>query len=182
MIRKNAPVWILLLGGLLAAASCHPRDGRHAVVPRELMHTSFEELGWLPEAPPSLTPDKAHTGKYSVRVDDSNQYSLTYHSELGLLCHHKPRRFTLSAWVWVPSVKDDAELIFSLSNPGQPDPVLHKSLYLTDSGPFEAWKFVSRDFDLPPSISTKSVLAIYLWKGRAQEPVYADDIRLTELW
>lgn len=173
------------IAALVAVAGCQHRNGRPPVRTRELMRTSFEEQarGWAPEVRPTLTAEKAHTGKYSVRVDAHNQYSATYRAELGALCpSHRPRRFTLSAWVWVPSVDDDAQLILSITNPDNPEPVFRKALFVTDSGPFGAWKRVSRSLDLPSTTTSKSQLAITLWKSNANAPVYADDLQLTELW
>ncbi|WP_201977644.1 hypothetical protein [Hymenobacter rubidus] len=149
------------------------------------MHTSFEDVaGWMPEIPPSLATEKAHTGKYSIRVDAQNAYSLTYRASLGALSSgHRPRRLTLSAWVWVPSFRENAVIVAAVTNPSDPDhPIMSKYVYLNDSGPFEKWKYVSRDLDLPAEIHSTTQLVIYLWRVNAQEPVYADDLRLTELW
>ncbi len=182
LIRKT---WLLVLPGLWAVAGCQPRGGRSATKQRELMHTSFEEMaGWAPEIAPTLTTVKVHTGKYAMRVDPQNAYSFTYRSSLGALCPgHRPRRLTLSAWVWVPRFQDNAVIVASISNPADPDhPILSKYLYLNDSGPFGQWKYVSRDLDLPAGIHSNTQLVIYLWKVNANAPVYADDLRLTELW
>ena len=169
---------------LLTMAGCQPRDGRAETKQRVLMHTGFEELlGWAPEVSPTLTTEKAHSGKFAVRVDSRYQYSPSFRTELGQLCSHRPRRFTLSAWVWVPSFKDDAVFVLSLANPADPDhPFYSKNVYLTTSGPFQEWKQVSRDFDLPETINSKTLLTIYLWNSSAGAPVYTDDWQLTELW
>ena len=181
MLRKT---WLLMLPCLWVAAGCQPRDGRSTTRQHELMHTSFEELlGWMPELPATITTEKAHTGKYALRVDAQNAYSFTYRATLGSLCNHRPRRLTLSAWVWVPDREQDVILVAALNNPNDPDhPALTKHLYLNDSGPFGKWKYVSRDLDLPMGIHSNAQLVIYLWKKNATEPVYADDLRLTELW
>lgn len=183
MTNTTKKLWLLAPLGLLA--SCQPRDGRPETKQRELMHTSFEELlGWMPEVPPSLTTEKAHSGKYAVRVDQAKAYSLSYRTPLGTLCPtHRPRRFTLNAWAWVPSAKDDAVIVFAISNANDLDhPIYQKSVFLTDNGPFQQWKPVSRDFDLPENINSQSMLTIYLWNASATAPVYADDLQLTELW
>lgn len=182
LIQKR---WLLVLLGGCAASSCRPRDGRPETTTRELMHTGFEEvLGWAPDMPPTLTRAKAHTGHYAIFVDARNPYSFTYRTSLGALCPgHRPRRLTLSAWVWVPSFEDDAVLVASLNNPSDPDhPLFSKYVYLNDSGAFGAWKHVSRDLDLPEGIHSNTQLVIYLWKVNATQPVYADDLQLTELW
>ena len=183
MTNLITKTWLLAL--LVAgAAGCQPRGGRAETKQRVLMHTSFEELvGWAPELPPTLTTKKVHSGKYAVRVDGQHPYSPSFRTELGQLVTHRPRRFTLSAWVWVPSFKDDAVFVMAISNPGDPDhPIFSKNVFLTTSGPFEQWKQVSRDFDLPVNVYSKSLITIYLWNASANAPVYADDLQLTELW
>ena len=181
LIRKNG---LMALLGLWAATSCHPRDGRPATRQHELMHTSFEELvGWDSELPPTLTRVKTHTGKYAMRVDPEHPYSFTYRTTLGALCAHRPRRLTIGAWAWVPGFQDNAVLVVVFNNPSDPGhPLLTKYLYLNDSSPFGQWKYVSRDLDLPAGIHANTQLVIYLWKVNANEPVYIDDLRLTELW
>ena len=174
----------MALGGL-ALGGCHPRGGHVAVRQRELMHTSFEDFkGWAPEIVPLLATDKAHSGKFSLRVDPRQAYSPTFRAEIGKLCPtHRPRRFTLSAWVWVPSSDDEAAIVLGIANPNDLDhPFLRKTMYLSDGGPFRQWKYVSRDIDMPADIHANSQLTIYLWKSNADEPVYADDLQLTELW
>ena len=188
LIRKIWPLAVLVA---VLVAGCQPRDGRAETKERELMHTSFEEMvGWAPAPPPSpaippsLSTVKAHTGKYAMRVDSANAYSFSYRASLGSLCStHRPRRLTLGAWVWVPRFEDTAVLVFALSDPNNPDqPLLSKYVYLTDSGPFGKWKYVSRAIDLPGNIHSNTQVVIYLWRANAAQPVYADDLQLTELW
>jgi hypothetical protein len=169
---------------LLTIAGCHPRDGRAPVRERELMHTYFEDLdGWYPEAA-GLTTAKAHSGRYSVVVSPQQPYSVTYRAALGSLSpHHRPLRLTLSAWVWVPKAEDDARLVVSIMPAHDPDhPILNSHVFLNDSNVFGNWHPVSRSIDLPEGIHADSQLVIYLWHGAAKSPVYADDLRLTELW
>ena len=185
MIATYPRIWLSVLLSGLAATGCHPRDGRTETRPRELMHTSFEEfVGWGPEVAPLLATDKAHSGKFSIRVDPQHPYSPTFRAALGKLCPtHRPRRLTLSAWVWVPSYQDQAVIVAAIANANDLDhPIFRKNIYLTDIGPLRKWKQVSRDLNLPPDIRANSQLTIYLWKSNANEPVYADDLQLTELW
>lgn len=188
MIIPFPRIWLapLLALTLLAPAGCHPRDGRQDVRQRELMHTSFEEFeGWSPQTIVGLTTEKAHSGKFALRVDPEHEYSSAYRAELGLLCSHRPRRFTVGAWVWIPSFQDDAKIVVSIANPDNLNaPVFYQYMYLTDSESFEQWHYVTQDFDLPTNVylTSKSQLVIYLWESRAKQPVYADDLQLTELW
>lgn len=175
-------IGLLAAAGLLAA-SCNSRSGPRQ---RELAHTDFEGFkGWAPALLPNLATEKAHSGKFSIRVDPQHQYSATFRAELGQLVSHRPRRITLGAWVWVPSFLDDASFVVAISNPSDPDhPVFRKEVFLNDSGPFEAWKWVSRDLNIPMDMyfSSRSQLIVYLLAKNTQSAVYADDLLLTELW
>lgn len=178
-------LWPLAWLGLLGLPGCHPRSGRALVLERELLSADFEKLaGWLPPPPAGLTTEKAHSGRYAIRVDPEHPYSITYRAPLGRLSpHHRPRRVTLSAWVWVPGPEGDARLVAAVYAASDPDhPFFSKNVFLTDSGPFKAWKQVSRSLDLPDNIDSNSQLEIYLWNGGSSVPVYADDLQLTELW
>ena len=176
------------LAGVVVAllAGCHPRDGRPTPRQRELARTDFEGFrGWAPAMLPQLATDKAHSGKFSLRVDPQHPYSPTFRAGLGQLFSHRPRRITLGAWVWVPGFRDDAVLVMAITNPENPDnPVFRKEVYLNDSSPFGAWKWVSRDLDIPlnTNFSSRSLLVVYLFAKDVTSPVYADDLLLTELW
>ncbi len=177
--------WLSLIS-LLGSPGCRPRAGRAPVRERELMHADFDKptVGWLPAPPAGLTTEKAHSGRYAISVDPRHPYSITYRTPLGKLSpHHRPRRFTLSAWVWAPGPESDARLVVTIAGANDPDhPVFYKSVFFADSGPFETWKQVSRSLDLPENIDSNSQLVIYMWNGNSSVPTYADDLLLTELW
>lgn len=174
---------LCLLSSLLLLG-CSPQNGRTDVRERVLMHTSFEDLEAGAGVPqPSLTTAKAHTGKVSMFVDKSHPYSATYRKDLGALCDHLPRMFTLSAWVWVASPDDEAVIVMAIVNPDDPDhPVFRKTFYMTPLGGSGKWKQIRQSAELPGDIHASNQLVLYLWHANAQSPVYTDDWQLTELW
>ena len=177
--------WALLVLSLLNAAGCRPRDGRAEVMQRPLMHTGFETPASdsTRQASPARTSDKAHSGRVSVRVDAHQEYSASYRAALGTLCDHRPRRFTVGAWVWVPNWEADATLVLSITNPGDSIPLLSQRVYLSDAGPYKAWKYINRNVDLPASISSTSRVALtFSGASTGNDAVYADDLELSELW
>ncbi|MBF9235840.1 hypothetical protein I2I05_00380 [Hymenobacter sp. BT683] len=185
LFAKPCRAAALALVGLLGLAGCQPSAGRQPVQPRVLMQTGFEELAsWLPEPHASLTTEKAYAGKFAIRVDSKHPYSVTYRMLLSKLSpHHRPRRITLSAWAWVPGPEADARFVLSIAPAGDPDhPFFTKYVFLADSRPFGEWKPVSRSLDLPADLPSSSVLVVYMWQAGSPVPVYADDLRITELW
>jgi len=169
---------------VLLFAGCSPRGGRSDVQERLLMHSSFEDLEACSKThQDNLTTEKAHTGSVSMFVDAQHPFSATYRKELGALCDHRPRRLTLSAWVWVPTPDDDAVIVMALANPSDPDhPIFSKHIFMTPLGSFGKWKRIRQSFELPADIHANTQLILYLWHSNAQSTVYSDDWELTELW
>ncbi|GAA4359475.1 hypothetical protein GCM10023185_26100 [Hymenobacter saemangeumensis] len=169
---------------LLALTSCEPRDGRPDVQERPLLSLDFEQPARGMEVPAALTTAQAHSGKSSLRLDvAAHQNKAVYRTELGRLCAHRPRRFILGAWVWVPAFGDDASLVVSIDSAGKTPPAWQHTVYLSDIGPFGTWKHVRQAFDLPAQLSFKSQLTIsFAGASPANGPAYADDLQLAELW
>lgn len=170
--------------GVLLLAGCRARTAPDDVREHVVLAEDFEQFdGWLPDAEPSLTTERAHSGRYSVKVDKEHAFSITYHLELGKAFALRPRRMRLSAWVWVESAAEDAQIVFAINQPFIPDspPLFRTSLYLADQWPYRRWTHVSRDIVLPPGLSSHSKLMVYLWHNAAQNAVFTDDWTLTEI-
>ena len=187
-VWQQLSIAIALVPGL-TLAGCHYKQVYPAVRQHRVFFNDFEQLaGWLPAPAPTLTTERAHSGRYSVRVDAEHPFSITYRLKVGEHFSMRPRRMRLSAWVWMESSRDDAQLVFTMGVPGNTDPQdkskLYVPIYLLDNWPtwpFKRWTQVNRDVDLPPELSSKAEIAIYLWYGGASHPVFTDDWELTEL-
>lgn len=165
-------------------ASCNYQRAYPPVREHQVFFNDFENLaGWLPEPAPSLTTERAHSGRYSVKVDPEHPFSITYHLKLGDTFSMRPRRMRLSAWAWVEDSSDDAQLTFSMSaaNDPQEKSKLYTQAFLANNWPYKRWTQISRDIDLPPEVSSQAVIAVYLWLNGAPHTVYTDDWELTEL-
>ena len=175
------------LGILLTTTQCgrtaDPAEARAYQDVREyvVFANDFEHMSnWISEG--SLTTERAHSGRYAVKVDKEHPFSITYRRTIGDMFAQRPRRMQLSAWVWVAAPQDDAVIAFNLNPPaGSSQPMFSTKLYLADNWPYRRWVHVSRDIDLPAEYSSQSQLAIFLWHNSAQNTVYADDWKLTEL-
>lgn len=184
---RPRPKWVLLLAGLAGAtglSGCHYHAAYPEVREHRVFFNDFEQLdGWLPEASPTLTTERAHSGRYSIMVDAAHPFSITYHTKLGELMSLRPRRMRLSAWVWVESSSDDAKLVFSVTVPDDPQgkSKAYAQVFLVDNWPYRRWTHVSRDIDLPPEVSSQADLSIYLWNDSNPDRVFADDWELTDL-
>ncbi|MBO3271899.1 hypothetical protein [Hymenobacter defluvii] len=172
------------IGLVLAMTACKSRpahqDDVHEYV---ILDEDFEQLGsWLTEPAPTLTKERAHSGRYAVKVDKEHPYSITYRLTLNKAFKTRPHRVRLSAWVWVARSSDQAQLVFSLNSPtSNTPPIFTTRIYIGDNWPFKRWVHLSRDIDLPPEFSSESQIVIYLWHCAAQNPVFADDWKLIEI-
>jgi len=165
----------------LALAACGGSSTEND--PNMLMHSDFESVdGWLPaEQSASLTHEKAHSGKTSIKVDPGHDFSLSFSKPFGQLHESKPKKITVSAWTFVPDAQAAASLVISISDPAVPDkPVLWQSIDLTkESKPYGDWKEVKQTITVPATVGPNNKLGIYLWRTGGNRPVYADDIKVT---
>lgn len=176
-------LWAPLALSLFLVPACRPHEGRVDVEQRPLVVIGFEKSDSLSAtALPALTTEKSHTGRFSIRTDSLHKSITLYQGKMGRLCAHQPRRFIVSAWVWVPSFKDDASLIFAISNAPDPAPFFQQTLYLSDTGSFGKWKLITQSIDLPNSTHPQSQLIITLAGQDSNQPVYVDDLEVAELW
>lgn len=148
----------------------------------QLIFNDFEKFsGWLP-ATSSLTMERAHSGQWSIKTDQNNEYSLTYSNSLAAVSAKRFTKVRLSGWVYltqlnsvtinlkiVRSTEDDAVVFFqqvdlseSVSKPNQ-------------------WIKVSRDISLPAEITADNVLLFYMWRASSTSPTYLDDLELTAI-
>jgi len=153
--------------------------------PNVLMHTDFESVdGWLPgeQNGGSLNREKAHSGKTSIKVDGTHEFSLSFSKPFGQLHESRPKKLKISAWTFVPDAQSLASIIVSISDPSAPDakPVLWEALDLgKESKPFGEWKEVSKVITVPANVGPNNKLGIYMWRNSGTKAVYADDFKVT---
>lgn len=180
---RSTKLWAIAGLCLLAiVVRCSRRDNPNDVQEHVVFANDFEQLeGWVPDAS-SLTTERAHSGRRSVKIDAQHPFSITYRLTLKDAFSIRPKRMRLSTWAWIESEEDDIQLAFILNSPVPNAPALYSSrIYLGDHWPYKRWVHVSRDFDLPPAIPSQSQLVVFLWYANAQHVAYADDWKLTEL-
>ncbi|TGE26498.1 hypothetical protein [Hymenobacter metallicola] len=163
---------------LVVATACSQKKTEEADSAKSsvLFSSSFEGLeGWLPENP-SLTQEKAHTGKYSVKVDSNIEYGVTYINKLGRLSPTRINKFHLKAWTFLTK-PGNAALVFQIMNPDQSG--TNAFYEKIDLEKVDAWTLVEKDLTLPAVVDPNSQVRVYLWRANATGPVYLDDIELT---
>jgi hypothetical protein len=176
--------YLLLAAALVMFGGCSPRESRSDVGEYLVVQTDFEApTSALPDSIlHSLTSNQAHSGSTALLLDWSHKSSGTYSVPLGSLFKNRPRKLHFSTWAWVKQYEDDATVTIAVSAPNDANSIVaQKTLYLADNGPYEEWKEVSVDLDLPGSISQASQLMIYARHNVAATPVYLDDWKVFEI-
>ena len=86
-----------------ALASCS-KDPSANLPEGTVTHNNFENVqGWGGASEPSITSERAHSGKYSVITKPQQDFGYTYVNTLGQMTGGKPRKITVSGWAWVPT-------------------------------------------------------------------------------
>ena len=168
---------------LLAASGCSSDSSPTAIPENQLMATDFESMtGWTPDVP-SLTREKAHSGKYSIKTDPNIEYSLTYQTTLGALSPTKLTKVRLTAYAYVKKAGSPATLTFQLlrSLPEGGAAFFMESIDMSKTVKKAGeWTKVTQDIVLPADVAATSILRLYIWRASSSDAVYVDDIVLTK--
>lgn len=170
----------LLAGTGLLLASCSGKDDN--VKGNLVTRNDFEAvLGWGGNADVSVTSEKAHSGKYSVKVGPQNEYGYTYVNTLGNMSTAKTKAITVSAWVWMPNNQQAATLALSVTrSPEQGASLFYGGIDLSKAvTKYNSWQKVSQTFTMPDTVRSMNQLKCYLWRTAANDNVYADDITIS---
>lgn len=166
--------WVIIIMG---SAACSHDTSEHAPTNtpgRVLFTTSFENLeGWISETP-SLTKDKAHTGHYSIKVDQATEFSVTYLNQLGRLSPKRFNKVRLTGWGFL-TAPGAAALVFQITRADQ-STVFYDKIDITQ---VNSWQQVGKVVTLPTVLDPMNRIRIYLWRASATAPAYLDDVKLS---
>ncbi|NVO31604.1 carbohydrate binding domain-containing protein [Hymenobacter lapidiphilus] len=143
-----------------------------------IARNDFEALeGWIPAAP-SLTTVKAHSGRYSIKVDNGVEYALGYISPLAKVSATRLKKLDVSAWAMIMDKDATASLVVEVRNPADDTQrIFWEALDIgKEVKAVNKWVEVKRTFILPETIEPTYELRVYMWRGGASAPVFLDDI------
>lgn len=170
-----------LLGLLAACQPAATAPTSTATGPDVLTTADFEQsIGWGDADGKSLTTDKAHSGRWSVRVQPDVPYGYTYARPLGELSTTPMLRLQLDAWALRVSAGSTAQLVVQVvASKTDETNVFYYALPLATAVPtFGEWTAVHVPINLPTTASGDNRLKVYLWNGTATSPTYLDDVTL----
>lgn len=174
-MKKN----YILLAGMLAFISCSQSDANLNDASL-ISFNNFEAVeGWGPMQP-TVTKEKAHSGKYAIKVDAAHEFSYGFDKTIGQITNKKPKALNLEAWAYVPG-KDTgkASLILQITKPSSGQQVKWEGIDVVNNQDFKEWTKISKTIKLPDNVEVSDRLQVYLWRGGATEPVYLDDLKIS---
>lgn len=171
----------LAVAALPLLASCSKTEEKAA--PANLItQNDFENLyGWV-SATPSLTTEKAHSGRYSVKVDKDVEYGISYISLLGKASASRVQKLNVSGWVMTADPNSTASIVVQVMNPAQGNQqVFWDNIDLKkEVTKANEWTEVKKEFTLPANVEAGHELRIYMWRSGSDKPTYLDDLTITK--
>lgn len=145
-----------------------------------LMHNDFDVLaGWTPDG--TLSKEKAHSGKYSLRVDSGHEYSINYLASLGELSNTRIRGVKLEGWIYMTDQNATASIALFLKDTYEKKDVFSSYTAFPQSGEYGKWVKIDKEIIFPTDVNYSTQILIYLWRGNASSPAYLDDLQLSAL-
>jgi hypothetical protein len=144
-----------------------------------IARNDFEMLdGWGGCSSPSLTKERAHSGKYSVKVDKDVEFSLGFDKVIWELVPNKPKKLKLTTWVYLPSAEGKAILGFNLINENNQDAGGASIKLEEEVKEYKEWVKIERTIDVPKEVTQNYKVRSFLWRASASVPVYMDDMTI----
>lgn len=173
---------LFALVGAVSLSACSSDNSSATLGKDVLMHNDFESMvGWIPD-PVALTRDKAHSGNYSIKVDQDHEYSMGYNYLLGQLSATRIRGVRLDAWAYAPDKNMNAQLRLALNDAVGGKPIMVDGIaYSEQVKDPNKWVKISKEFIFPPNANYSNQLVVYLWRGGGSGRAYVDDVQLTAL-
>ena len=170
-------VFLLVLSALLGACSSPSTTVKNDDL---IVSNDFESLaGWIPPSN-SLNMEQAHSGKYSIKADPTQPYSMGYNTLLGNASTRRPHKLKLTCWAFLPSEKAAAHYQMQVIDPVSGEKVYEDGILMTDQvKTYKSWQEVNKDFTLPDNVTATHEIRIFLWIADSPEPVYVDDVQVS---
>lgn len=167
---------------LMGMATCSSPAKEEAVPANLVAKNDFEAVDGWGVVSTSLTNAKAHSGRYSVKVDGGIEYSIGYRNTLLQVSNSKINKLHVRAWVLLSGTKAKAVLVVQIVNPAKNgEQVYWQALDIrAEVKTLNHWTQIDKDFDLPANISSNQELRVYMWRTSPNDTTYLDDVEITK--
>jgi hypothetical protein len=182
--QTASPLLRLAIGGtlLLGAVACTSRANKETALANLVAKNDFESMEGWGVTSSSLTMDKARSGRYSVKVDPSIEYSIGYRNTLLRISEIRIKKLHVHGWVQLSGPKAKAVVVVQITNPDKGgEQVYWQALDVrAQVKTINHWTEVDQDFDLPNTVSSNQELQVYLWRTGPEDTTYLDDLEITK--
>ncbi|SDJ81502.1 hypothetical protein SAMN05421823_101178 [Catalinimonas alkaloidigena] len=149
------------------------RDDAHLIT-----HNDFESYGgWT--SLPTLTDERAHSGRYSIKVTPQQPFGPSFSKPVGQFYHEGARRLKLEAYVYRDDPKAHVALIMAVHSPVDNSGLVYEEVAHT--GESNAWWKLEKVIELPEGLPEDAKFKLYAWMGDGRGAFYVDDVTLTRL-
>lgn len=151
----------------------------------QLASNDFESIdGWVGDnVSPSLTKEKAHSGRYAIKVDPNIEYSMGYSNQLGRLSASKLHKIKVHAWVNIPATDPKAVLVVQVTDPTNPSAnLLWNGINLAEQVKARnKWVEIEKEVVLPDNLNYAHKIGVYLWRTSVPNTVFMDDLTISKV-
>ncbi|WP_426058269.1 carbohydrate binding domain-containing protein [Hymenobacter sp. B1770] len=168
-----------LVLGAVACSSSKKED----VTPENLItKNDFESMEGWGVVSSSLTTAKAHSGRYSVKVDPETEYSIGYTNNLIRVSDRKINKIHVHGWVLLSGPKAKAVMVVQITDPAKGGPPIYwEAMNIrAEVKTLNHWTEIDKDFDLPSTINSNQELKVYMWRNGPEQTTYLDDLEITK--
>jgi hypothetical protein len=183
---KNKFILGLTLSLALLSASCSGSKEEVAAPKNDMETIDFEGMSYFNTGIGQLTTKFSRSGKWAIKVDSLNIYSLTYNRPYGDILNKQYKSAKISVWFKAtnPNITD-ASLVASVTDL---EGTMNYAYAISYFAQFEenkkktntdkaGWKKAEIKIDFPATTAKPSVLKIYAWSPK-QEEVHLDDFEI----
>lgn len=145
-----------------------------------LVSNNFDGLaGWGFEHP-SLTSQRAHSGKYAIKIDPIIPYSMSFNQILGTLTNQKPTRIQVEFWAYIPSAEAKARFVCSFKDLKNGKDTFYQDFNIIDkTSNYREWAKITKRLEIPAGVNLSDNFSCYLWRPEdSNEAVYLDDLKI----
>jgi hypothetical protein len=137
--------------------------------------TDFEDNHWGDELK-LRTDELAHSGKYSQKLDDKTEYSISFTKPLSSLQPPENKLVTAIAWVNAKEKDNNAKLVLSFESGGKAFEWYSASVASFNLKPGE-WQKVTISRPVPKMKGNDDVMKVYIW-NEGKKTFYVDDFEV----
>lgn len=148
-----------------------------------LVENNFDGLeGWGIEHP-SVTSQRAFSGKYSLKVDPQLEFGLGFNKILGTLTNQKPKVLKIEFRAYIPSDAARARFVCGFADPATGKDTFRQDFNLVDkTKDYREWVKIVKRLELPDAVQLSDKFSCYLWRPESTtETVFIDDLKITLL-